>query len=239
MATTSDGPLPSHHARGDSVVSSDWGDDDDWTPGPSTTSSNQPLASNKPRASSPLGGAGVASSDGGVLGARGHAGGRPMQAFGSRKPPSARARAKRYAKLCAAAAVIGVVAYYAAGAGGFFGGGDRDGGDDDAGEEWLQSAVSSSTSARFDSTAANAAADADADAAYDQGSHSNAAGHVPLPETPPMETPPIEASTTSASAAEEDLPPIDPIADSNAMKTKVRSIHWFPYDRVGVVNADP
>ena len=142
-----------------------------------------------------------------------------MQAFGSRKPPSARARAKRYAKLCAAAAVIGVVAYYAAGAGGFFGGGDRDGGDDDAGEEWLPSAVSSSTSARFDSTAANAAADADADAAYDQGSHSNAAGHVPLPETPPMETPPIEASTTSASAAEEDLPPIDPIADSNAMKT--------------------
>jgi hypothetical protein len=161
-----------------------------------------------------------------------------MQAFGSRKPPSARARAKRYAKLCAAAAVIGVVAYYAAGAGGFFGGGDRDGGDDDAGEEWLPS-VSSSTSARFDSTAADAAADADADAAYDQGSHSNAAGHVPLPETPPMETPPIEASTTSASAAEEDLPPIDPIADSNALKTKVRSIHWFPYDHVGVVNADP
>jgi hypothetical protein len=27
--------------------------------------------------------------------------------------------------------------------------------------------------------------------------------------------------------------------DANAAGDEVRSIHWFPYDRVGVVNADP
>ena len=28
-------------------------------------------------------------------------------------------------------------------------------------------------------------------------------------------------------------------AAAPAAETEVRSIHWFPYDRVGVVNADP
>ena len=30
-----------------------------------------------------------------------------------------------------------------------------------------------------------------------------------------------------------------PILKFTELVTKVRSIHWFPYDRVGVVNADP
>ena len=33
--------------------------------------------------------------------------------------------------------------------------------------------------------------------------------------------------------------PSDAARESDALKKKVRSIHWSPYDRVGVVNADP
>jgi len=29
------------------------------------------------------------------------------------------------------------------------------------------------------------------------------------------------------------------LVSSRLVSSKVRSIHWFPYDRVGVVNADP
>jgi len=32
---------------------------------------------------------------------------------------------------------------------------------------------------------------------------------------------------------------VDCVFEGNVAEKEVRSVHWFPYDRVGVVNADP